>query len=233
MGQVRVKRSKPKIQPRSRENPTRRRCEWIRNASFYCNGFAGKIKPSSFWPKWRSFTFPCSPQETKSDNKLSDSPVNQVNRPATEPPAEEEKFKISTLLASPSSTPPMNAFLLTRSRSAPFSSSSLAFRFWEENNRREAESRNEREQTVRSANTIPGVPSGATGKVNGVNESASNVREEVELGFVRRPELTRSKSAPARIGEKMVCFWMRKKVRQGLGSLSRDSSDNLTNSLVN
>lgn len=144
-----------------------------------------------------------------------------MNRPATESPAEEEEeeenFKLPRLLASPASTPPMNAFSLTRNRSAPFSSSSLAFRFWEENNRREAESRNEREQTVRSENTNPGVLSGATEKVN---ESASNVGEEVkltELEFVRQPKLTRSKSVPARIGEKIVCFWMRKKVRQGLG----------------
>ncbi|KAF8118921.1 hypothetical protein N665_0002s0222 [Sinapis alba] len=217
MGQVRVKRSKPKIHPQSRENPTRRRCKWIRNASFY-NGLAGKIKSSSFWPKWRLFKFPCSHRESKSD-KRSDSPISQLDRPATESAVdEEENFKIPKLLASPASTPPINAFLLTRSRSAPFSSSSLAYRFWEENNQREAESRNQRELMVTSENTKPEV-----------NESASNVGvncdgkevELTELGFLRRPELKRSKSAPARMGEKMMCFWMKKKVRQGLG-LSRD-----------
>ncbi|CAH8321928.1 unnamed protein product [Eruca vesicaria subsp. sativa] len=214
MGQVRVKRSKPKIHLRSRVNPTKRRCEWIRNASF-CNGLTGKTKSSSFWPKWRLFKFPCSHRESKSD-KEKDSPINQLDRPATESAVEtiemnEENFKSSKLVAS---TPPINAFLLTRSRSAPFSSSSLAFRFWEENNQREAES-----LSVTSENTKP----------EKINESARSVEanndgkeaELTELGFVRRPELTRSKSAPARIGEKMVCFWMKKKVRQGLG-LSRD-----------
>lgn len=215
MGQVRVKRSKPKIQPESRENPTRKRCEWIRN------GLAGKIKTSSFWPKWKLFTFPCSRQKEK------DSPVNQFHRPVTESSVEvaelneedeeEENFKIPKLITSPASstTPPINALLLTRSRSAPYSSSSLAFRFWEENNEREAESRIERERNVRSEVTV-----GATGKMNGVNEPEANIGGD-ELGIVRRRELTRSKSAPARIGEKMVCFWMKKKVRQGLG-LSRD-----------
>lgn len=215
MGQVRVKRSKPKIQPECRENPTRKRCEWIRN------GLAGKIKTSSFWPKWKLFTFPCSRQKEK------DSPVNQFNRPVTESSVEvaelneedeeEENFKIPRLVASTASsaTPPINALLLTRSRSAPYSSSSLAFRFWEENNEREAESRKERERNVRSEVAV-----GATGKMNGVNEPEANIGGD-ELGIVRRRELTRSKSAPARIGEKMVCFWMKKKVRQGLG-LSRD-----------
>ncbi|CAN6838216.1 unnamed protein product [Brassica oleracea] len=223
MGQVRVKRSKPKIQPESRENPTRKRCEWIRN------GLAGKIKSSSFWPKWKLFTFPCSRQKPKSDEKEKekekDSPVSQFHRPVTESSSvelnedeeEEENFKIPKLVASPASsaTPPINALLLTRSRSAPYSSSSLAFRFWEENNEREAESRKERERNVRSEVAV-----GATGKMNGVYEPEANIGGD-ELGIVRRRELTRSKSAPARIGEKMVCFWMKKKVRQGFG-LSRD-----------
>ncbi|CAN6846614.1 unnamed protein product [Brassica oleracea] len=220
MGQVRVKRSKPKIQPESRENPTRKRCEWIRN------GLAGKIKSSSFWPKWKLFTFPCSRQKPKRDEKEKekDSPVIQFHRPVTESSSvevvelnedeeEEENFKIASPASS--ATPPINALLLTRSRSAPYSSSSLAFRFWEENNEREAESRKERERNVRSEVAV-----GATGKMNGVNEPEANIGGD-ELGIVRRRELTRSKSAPARIGEKMVCFWMKKKVRQGFG-LSRD-----------
>lgn len=230
MGQVRVKRSKPKIQrPESRENPTRKRCGWIRNGSFR-NGLAGRIKSLPFWPKWKLFTFPCSRQKPKS-KKEKDSPVSQLNPPVTESSAEavelneeEENFKIPKLIVSPaaSSTPPINALLLTRSRSAPYSSSSLAFRFWEENNEREAESRRGREQNVRSESTNSEI---ATEKMNGAKEPEANVDENevgrTELGFVRRPELTRSKSAPARIGDKMVCFWMKKKVRQGLG-LSRD-----------
>ncbi|KAL0728701.1 hypothetical protein Bca4012_024794 [Brassica carinata] len=235
MGQVRVKRSKPKIQrPESRENPTRKRCEWIRNGSFR-NGLAGKIKSLSFWPKWKLFTFPCSRQKPKSEKeKEKDSPVSQLNRPVTESSVEvvelneeeevEENFKIPKLIVSPaaSSTPPINALLLTRSRSAPYSSSSLAYRFWEENNEREAESRRGREQNVGSESTNSKI---GTEKMNGAKEPEANIEENevgrTELGFVGRPELTRSKSAPARIGEKMVCFWMKKKVRQGLG-LSRD-----------
>ncbi|KAG7553919.1 hypothetical protein ISN44_As11g002200 [Arabidopsis suecica] len=204
MGQVRVNRSKPKIKPESRENPTRRRCKWIRNASFY-NKFAGKIKTLSFWPKWRLFSFSCSRRKLKE----KDSPRSQLDRPATESvreikeeieEEEGEKFEIPKLFVSPATTPPINALLLTRSRSAPFRSSSLAFRFWEENNQREVES----QQNVTSEKTESEVP---TEKINGVYEPDNVDRDEeelTELGFVRRPVLTRSKSEPARIGEKMM-----------------------------
>lgn len=217
MGQVRVKRSKPKIQLKSHENPTRRRCEWIRNASFYSK-FAGKIKTMS-WPKWRLFSFPCSRPKSKSE-RGKDFPISQLHRPATESAGdngeefeeeEEENFKIPKLIVSPASTPPINALLLTRSRSAPYGSSSLAFRFWEENNQREVESRNGREQNVRSE-TTESDSEVATEKSIGVYESVRSLgtninSKEVELTeiqFERRPELTRSKSVPARIGEKMV-----------------------------
>lgn len=204
MGQVRVNRSKPKIderKPDSRENPTRRRCKWIRNASFY-NKFADKIKTLSFFPKLELFSFSCYRRELKKD-----SPRIQLDRPATESAGEigekneeeeeGEDFKIPKLFVSPASTPPINALLLTRSRSAPYRSSSLAFRFWEENNQREVESRNGREQNIRSENT----ESEATEKINGVGESVYIEIKEVELtelGFVQRPVLTRSKSEPAR-----------------------------------
>ncbi|XP_006288337.2 uncharacterized protein LOC17881083 [Capsella rubella] len=191
MGQVRVKRSKPKIKPESRDNPTRRRCKWIRDAPFY-NKLAEKIKTLSFRPKWRLFSFPCSRQASKE----KDSPITQLDRPATESieeikeeiEEEEEKFEIPKLFVSPATTPPLNALLLTRSRSAPYRSSSLAYRFWEENNQREAELQQ---------NVIP------TEKSNGVHESENVDRDKVEiteLELIRRPVLTRSKSEPARIG---------------------------------
>ncbi|XP_010452171.1 PREDICTED: uncharacterized protein LOC104734322 [Camelina sativa] len=195
MGQVRVNRSKPKIKPESRDNPTRRRCKWIRNASF--SKFAGKIKTLSLLPKWRMFSFPCSRREVKEKDSL----ISQLDRPATEPVQEikddieeEENFENPKLLVSPATTPPIDALLLTRSRSAPYRSSSLAFRFWEENNQRAAESQ-------RSEKTESEAP---TEKINGVYESENVDRDEVEITFIRRPVLlTRSKSEPARIGEKM------------------------------
>lgn len=201
MGQVRVKRSKPKIKPESRDNPTRRRCKWIRNASFY-HKFAGKIKTLSFWPKWRLFSFPCSRRELKKD-----SPRSQLDLPATESveeikeeieeEEEEENFEIPKLFVSPTTTtPPINALLLTRSRSAPYRSSSLAYRFWEENNQREVES----QQNVRSEKTESEVLTEKI-KINGVDRNEVDL---TELGLVRRPVLTRSKSEPARIGEKMM-----------------------------
>lgn len=93
MGQVRVRRSKPRIEPESRENPTRKRCEWIRNGSFR-NGLAGKIKSSSFWPKWKLFTFPCTRQKKPKSEKEreKDSPVSQLNRPVRESSVEAEEL---------------------------------------------------------------------------------------------------------------------------------------------
>ncbi|XP_010423757.1 PREDICTED: uncharacterized protein LOC104708826 [Camelina sativa] len=176
MGQVRVNRSKPKTKPESRDNPTRRRCKWIRNASF--NKFAGKIKTLSFWPKWRLFSFPCSRRELKE----KDSPISQLDRPATEPvqeikfeieeEEEEENFENPKLCVSPTTTPPIDALLLTRSRSAPYRSSSLAFRFWEENNQRAAESQ-------RSEKTVSEVP---TEKINGVYESENVDKKQIGAG---------------------------------------------------
>ncbi|XP_010490778.1 PREDICTED: uncharacterized protein LOC104768479 isoform X3 [Camelina sativa] len=192
MGQVRVNRSKPKIKPESRDNPTRRRCKWMQNASF--NKFAGKIKTLSFWPNCRLFSFLCSRPEVKE----KDSPISQLDRPATEPVQEikdeivevEEKFENPKLCVSPATTPPIDALLLTRSRSAPYRSSSLAFRFWEENNQRAAESQ-------RSEKTESEIP---TEKINSVSESENIDSDEVEITFIQRPVLTRSKSEPARIG---------------------------------
>ncbi|AED90557.1 putative protein [Arabidopsis thaliana] len=202
MGQVRVNRSKPKIKPESRDNPTRRRCEWLRNASFY-NKFAGKIKTMTFWPKWRLCSFSCACRNLKE----KDSPRSQLDHPTTESVREikeeiegEENFEIPKLFVSPATTPPINALLLTRSRSAPYRSSSLAFRFWEENNQREVES----QQNVRSEKTDSEVP---IEKINGFHEPEYVDRDEEEftkLRFVRQPVLTRSKSEPARIGEKMM-----------------------------
>ncbi|KFK42948.1 hypothetical protein AALP_AA1G059800 [Arabis alpina] len=175
MGQVRVNRSKPKTKP----DPTRKkRCEWIQNASFY-NKFVGKIKTMSFWPKCVSFSFPCT--------RRTDSPVRELDRPVIESAQTgEENFEIPKLFVSPVNTPPINALLLTRSRSAPYSyrSSSLAFRFWEENNQREIESRSENAESEKIT-------------------ARSNIEVE-EIEFVRRPELIRSKSEPARNGEKLV-----------------------------
>lgn len=56
MGQVRVRRSKPRIEPESRENPTRKRCEWIRNGSFR-NGLAGKSNRRRFGPSGNCLRF--------------------------------------------------------------------------------------------------------------------------------------------------------------------------------
>ncbi|CAN8297847.1 unnamed protein product [Cochlearia groenlandica] len=174
MGQVRIERSKPKFQ--TQEDPPKRPCDWIPKASFSHNGFARKFKSASFLPKWSWFSSPFS--QTKSV-KVKDSPSTQLDRPAKESALEieEEEDKTPKFIAT---TPPINALMLTRSRSAPYgsssSSSSLAFRFWEEDNQRQAaESPNEE-----------------------INESEICLEAELnESGLIGRPEFTRSKSEPS------------------------------------
>ncbi|KAK2657995.1 hypothetical protein Ddye_011047 [Dipteronia dyeriana] len=136
MGQVRVRRSKQ--QPGKKNGaPTRRRCKWMKNA-WFCHYFNGRLKPRSFRPVWRKWVLffradffrkskireDSSKTESKFSSNKTEDFVLGVNGHEVE---EEEDAKV---LVSPSSTPPRNALLLTRCRSAPYRSSSLASRFW-------------------------------------------------------------------------------------------------------
>ncbi|KAK4834333.1 hypothetical protein QYF36_020902 [Acer negundo] len=154
MGQVRVRRSKQ--QPGNKNGaPTRRRrrCKWIKNA-WFCQYFNGRLKPRSFRPVWRKWVIffragffrkskireDSSKTESKFSSNKTEGIVQGVNGHEVE---EKEDAKV---LVSSSSTPPRNALFLTRCRSAPYSSSSLASRFWGSPlSDEETESRTERE----------------------------------------------------------------------------------------
>ncbi|KAE8692478.1 hypothetical protein F3Y22_tig00110833pilonHSYRG00144 [Hibiscus syriacus] len=137
MGQVRVKRSKKTSAKPA--NPTRRRrrgrcCKWIRNAVF-CRRFLRKVKVRPafrcYWKKWGAFLqMGCcgNPINTEDSSKFA---VEDSNREVEdEDKGEEDEKEAKIFLSSSSSSPPKTALILTRCRSAPYKSSSLACRFW-------------------------------------------------------------------------------------------------------
>jgi hypothetical protein len=146
MGQVRINRSKkPKPETarvsggateRRRQS---RRCGWVKNA-FPCHSFTGIIKPTCFspvWRKWKSFSH--ASFSKKSEKRSSSSRSEPIfGRSTVEPEEPEETRKEENQEEEASScksftaTPPRNAFLLTRCRSAPYRSPSSANSLFED-----------------------------------------------------------------------------------------------------
>ncbi|RID61656.1 hypothetical protein BRARA_E00789 [Brassica rapa] len=215
MGQVRIKRSKKPKPGTSRVNGgqlhggatesrrSRRRCGWVKNA-FSCHPFSGKLKPTCFspaWRKWKSFTNVSFSR--KSEKRSSSSRSEPIfSRSTVEPEETEEKRKKERKQEEDEAdsdksfpaTPPRNAFLLTRCRSAPYRSPSLGDNFLE----KEEETKESHFQ--RHGNDVIASPE---------NVSVSSVTEEVKQCVLEMPRrrcmvLTRCKSEPARLGEKLV-----------------------------
>jgi hypothetical protein len=125
MGQVRAKRSsKSKSKSKQKQTPVTNRC-WIKKPS-HC-----RCRP--VWPKWNFFRRK-KPSKPKQDSVI----INNTNFNI-----EEERVSVISVESSidnafalnsnsnfASNSPPKNALLLTRCRSAPYRSSSLASRFW-------------------------------------------------------------------------------------------------------
>lgn len=138
IGQVRVRRSskQPTTKPRRTQKkvPTKRRCKWIRNA-FSFRHFPWKIKPIScrpVWCKWAWFFGMgcCKKSEIRQDSPPIASKFGDRSEAYEKEDEDDEAPRKSPIFISSSSTPPKNALLLTRCRSAPYRSSSLASRFW-------------------------------------------------------------------------------------------------------
>lgn len=143
MGQVRVRRSSKQAATRTGESRRReahgRRCKWIRNA-LSCRHFSGKIKPKSWscgpvWCKWVSFFqvgFRRKSQIRENSSKFGsrNEDSEEEEEDEEEEDDEENEREANKVFVRSSSTPPKNALLLTRCRSAPYRSSSLASRFW-------------------------------------------------------------------------------------------------------
>lgn len=154
MGQVRVRRSskQPSAAKRGRAAtrdggaPTRCRCLWIRKNALF------RIKPNCnnnnlcrcqpVWPKWgflRVGSFRRKATKLKEDSAKSESNFHEAEHEEDESEYEERVNAGNAFASNSCSTPPRNALLLTRSRSAPYRSSSLASRFWGSPLRREEE----------------------------------------------------------------------------------------------
>ncbi|KAE8702091.1 putative protein phosphatase 2C 38-like [Hibiscus syriacus] len=135
MGQVRVKRSKQtgaKPGGSTRRHSRGRRCKWFRNALF-CRHLLGKVKVKlafrCSWKKWGTFFqmgWCRNPRNTEDSSKFG---IEDSIRQEEEEKNEDEK-EAKIFVSSSCSSPPKNALILTRCRSAPYRSSSLACRFW-------------------------------------------------------------------------------------------------------
>ncbi|GMI71260.1 hypothetical protein like AT5G03110 [Hibiscus trionum] len=220
MGQVRVKLPKQTaLKSAPPGAPTRRngRGKWIAGALF-CNNFAGKVKVKPLvtpQEKWGRFFF----GSCRKPNAREDSSKIHGN---------EEEAKV--FASSSCSSPPKNALILTRSRSAPYRSSSLAYRFWESplathgtNEETELENRvskeegeeeksDSREESIcENSNHGTHMDSGTEENPDFCNELEESKTEE--MGNVRPPILTRCKSEPARRAARLhpeMSFWKKR-----------------------
>ncbi|XP_002525170.3 uncharacterized protein LOC8283811 [Ricinus communis] len=258
MGQVRVKRSK---QPKNRTGTgkNKSRCKWIKNALF-CRHFSKKLlKPKCSRPSLRKWVLffhvgfrrksktreDCEKIEPKFSNTSQDLDQESVEVEEDEEEKNEAKVYVSTAI-----TPPRNALLLTRSRSAPYRSSSLASRFWgsplssketEKKERTEQHSTEEEEEdeededdsTTSKRELLCKEPDQESrlhqeteektsfskdfeGPITSVRERISRIEEfkREEDGTVHPLILTRCKSEPARIAEKLdpeISFWKKRR----------------------
>ncbi|CAL1399244.1 unnamed protein product [Linum trigynum] len=143
MGQVRVRRQTKK--KRLRGSDCKRR-NWIPDALFFscchggsCSSLRGKTKKKKkprgrgcfrlpAWPKWTRFFRVGSNRksEIREDPDLGSSLEEEEEEGEARSVGAAKVFACS----SPVNSPPRNALILIRSRSAPYRSSSLASRFW-------------------------------------------------------------------------------------------------------
>ncbi|KAF8397650.1 hypothetical protein HHK36_016570 [Tetracentron sinense] len=140
MGQVRVRRSKQAPvkgnrngngsgNPNSTPARRRRRCQCFRKALF-CNHFAGKTKPRTSRPVWRRWFMFFQVSHRRKVEIMEDSAKRESKREGTDEESDQEEGEDEEAKVFVSSSPPKNALLLTRCRSAPYRASSLASRFW-------------------------------------------------------------------------------------------------------
>ncbi|KAH7859339.1 hypothetical protein Vadar_010325 [Vaccinium darrowii] len=151
IGQVRVHRptsAKRAKKPRPISPCRPRLCSWVK-PTLFCPDFVKRIKPKSFCSvlgKWVGFfrsgccrkveIFDESVKLENEDNrgnKIVDANEDEIEEEEEEDGEGEVEMKLESsdgLDSCISLQPPKNALLLTRCRSAPYRSSSLASRFW-------------------------------------------------------------------------------------------------------
>lgn len=196
IGQVRVRRSTRTNSGKSRPSSVKCPTLW-----FPKNLFCNPRKPNlgSFRPvlrKWVSFfRFGyCKKVDVQGDSPVSDRKSVYEDSEASNEESETEVAKESFI----SSTPPKNAFLLTRCRSAPYRSSSLASRFL--GSPLTSPETEENLQYEEQENRIEEVQSSINGRSSEV--STQSLKDEATL--LEPLILTRCKSEPAKTGERLI-----------------------------
>ncbi|KAI3696765.1 hypothetical protein L6452_29296 [Arctium lappa] len=192
IGQVRARR---RSSSNNKQTTTAsRRCRWLR-----------KLKPKCFRRVWRrSLSFLRCDYGGKS-KKLQESEQIETNQKN-----EYRKREIEHVIGADneiliSESPPRNAFLLTRSRSAPYRSSYSSSKNWDVTMEKTGEEREDDEIGKKLAENV-GIEeeteaiNGEIGIENGEEEGSINGVEE----FKAKPlNLSRCKSVPARTGDKL------------------------------
>ncbi|KAL1819569.1 hypothetical protein DCAR_0415856 [Daucus carota subsp. sativus] len=195
IGQVRVRRS---VRANSSKSRAKVKCPtlWFPK-NLFCNSRKnnfGSVRPVlRKWVLFLRFGY-CRKVDVEEDSPVSNRRSEYIKDTETE---ETEEAKQSFV----SSTPPKNAFLLTRCRSAPYRSSSLASRFLgsplsspetEENlENLDYEEHEECSEEVKSS-------------IHGRNSEASTQSLKDEAALLEPLILTRCKSEPARTGERLM-----------------------------
>ncbi|GAB4833727.1 hypothetical protein Ancab_031976 [Ancistrocladus abbreviatus] len=156
IGQVRVRRSAKKPRPERKRGISEDHCCCVGKPKFF-NSMNERSGPRSIRPAWRRWAlFICCPsdtirtQSTKNGSNRSNR-VEEIEDDEKEEEAGGIEVKRGREFASSSCTPPKNALLLTRCRSAPYRSSSLAGRFWGSPSKAEAEKTEQENSESRTA----------------------------------------------------------------------------------
>ncbi|KAL5546198.1 hypothetical protein UlMin_005885 [Ulmus minor] len=236
--------AKPGRNPRSGAT-VRHRCSWIRKSLIFRQfpGKIKLKLCGPVWCKWASFfqfgSFRSFRRkvETGEENEDSSKIGSKFGKEGSQVSEEEDEQsdRKSMSFANCSSSPPKNALLLTRCRSAPYRSSSLASRFWgsplkSEEPEEEHKVEENREKPTSEMESLSDQESKLDPKIEEklrffieiegsikqrISESKTGEEQEQEEGFVRPLILTRCKSEPARIGEKLdpeMNFWKNKRL---------------------
>ncbi|XP_020212106.1 uncharacterized protein LOC109796742 isoform X2 [Cajanus cajan] len=201
MGQVRVRRSS-KQPPTKRDTP--RNCCSIRKPN------SCRCRPLCLWPFFR--------RKPKPKPKPNYHPHPQAQESESESAFRETlNLNVDNAFASTSnsSTPPKNALLLTRCRSAPYRSSSLASRFWGSPVNTELPSTDSTSQEPQKLDSLT-----QPLKLQQLSNGKEPQPQNQTLSPSRPTLLTRCKSEPARTGHRLDSLW--KKTSTGSSTIRID-----------
>ncbi|KAF7113529.1 hypothetical protein RHSIM_RhsimUnG0115800 [Rhododendron simsii] len=205
-------------------------CPWVNRNALFCTRFAERLRPRSVRPGWGKCQWFSPFGHCRSSRKSkAGSPEMESNRndeykgvkghkDEEEEEEDEDDFRVGLQMEGFDccSPPPRNALLLTRCRSAPYKSSSLASRFWGQEtgeNRGGDGPTLERESSCGDSSLDLRMDRVIEGNLGGLGEIEGSTIDggikkmetgEGGGGIGRGWVLTRCKSEPARSGERLA-----------------------------